>query len=677
MNNVFNYIFKITSDAQKVTAGMDKLNASVDKIEHSTVNMDKTFGKAFGNMQRDIATIKLTSILDQVDRVATGLNTLNKPGLDLSTNMYDLQAITGVAGEKLKEIEGYARESAKTFGGSAADGVEAYKLILSQLSPEIGKVPVALQAMGKNVAITSKLMGGDTAAATEVLTTAMNQYQVSTADPIQASKEMADMMNIMAAAAQEGSAELPQIKAALEQSGMAAKVANVSFAETNAALQVLDKAGKKGSEGGVALRNMMATLSQGRFLPKDVQQELGAAGVDIDRLGDKTLSLADRMKPLRSIMHDSALVTKLFGKENSNAAVAMLSGIDEQERLTAAITGTNTAYEQAAIVMEAPAEKNKRLQAQIDDFKISLFNGTNGLIGYASVLGDTARDFGNLIPIMGGAGKVFSTLTSATKLQALWTGVVSTATAGWTVVQAAFNAVMAVNPVVLIVIGVMALIAAIAWVVTSTEGWGNAWKHTVNGAKLLFQAYVESVKFYFGTMVNGIMIGINIIKKGWFEFKESMGLGDSSANQTMISQINADTEARKRAVIDGATKIAKLGLAAKSEFVLAGQSVKWKKAAEKTTEGISPATVPGMVESGGAGGGGVAGTAGGKAGKTKANEAVATGGTKNTVINIDLKSLIGQLTIQGKDFKDSSQQMAEQSQDALLRLLAMATTAGS
>lgn len=673
MNNVFNYIFKITSDAEKVTAGMNKLNASVDKIQSSTVNMDATFKKSFGNMQRDIATIKLSSILDQVDRVASGLDTLNKPGMDLSTNMYDLQAITGVAGDKLKEIEGYARQSAKTFGGSAADGVESYKLILSQLSPEIGKVPKALQEMGENVAITSKLMGGDTAAATEVLTTAMNQYQVSTADPIQASKEMASMMNIMAAAAQEGSAELPQIKAALEQSGMAAKAANVSFSETNAALQVLDKAGKKGSEGGVALRNMMATLSEGRFLPKDVKGELASAGVDINKLSDKTLSLADRMKPLRNIMNDSALVTKLFGKENNNAAIALISGIDEQERLTKAITGTNTAYEQAAIVMESPLEKNKRVQAQVDDFKISLFNGTNGLIGYASVLGNTARDFGDLMPIMSGAGKVFSTLTSATKLQALWTGTVSAATTGWTAAQSLFNAVMAVNPIVWVVVSVMALVTAIAWVVSSTVGWGEAWKHTINGAKLLFQAYVESVKFYFSTMVNGIMIGINYIKKGWFEFKESMGLGDSSANQKMLSQINADTEARKKAVVDGAKKIAKLGLDAKDEFVMAGQSVKWKKAAEKTADGIAPPTVPGTAAT--TNGGGANGA--GKGSKTKSNDAVATGGTKNTVINITLKDLIGVLNIQGKDFKDSSQQMAEQSQDALLRLLAMATTAGN
>lgn len=108
---------------------------------------------------------------------------------------------------------------------------------------------------------------------------------------------MAQMMNVMAAAGQAGSAELPTIKVALEQCGMAAKAAGVSFEETNAAIQVLDKAGKKGAEGGVALRNVMSILATGRFLPKDVQEELTAAGVDINALTDKSKTLTERLQP--------------------------------------------------------------------------------------------------------------------------------------------------------------------------------------------------------------------------------------------------------------------------------------------------------------------------------------------------------------------------------------------
>lgn len=657
MNNVFNYIFKITSDAQKVTAGMDKLNASVDKIQGSTVNMDATFKKSFGNMQRDIATIKLSSILDQVDRVATGLNTLNKPGMELSTNMYDLQAITGVAGDKLKEIEGYARQSAKTFGGSASDGVESYKLILSKLNPEIAKVPVALKDMGKNVAITSKLMGGDTVAATDLLTTAMNQYQVSTADPIKASKEMASMMNIMAAGSKEGSAELPQVKEALEQSGMAAKAANVHFAETNAAIQILDKGGKKGAEGGVALRNVLATLSEGRFLPKDVKAELASAGVDINKLTDKTLTLADRMKPLRNIMNDSALVTKLFGKENSNAAIALISGIDEQERLTKAITGTNTAYEQAAIVMEGPAEKNKRLQAQVDDFKISLFNGTNGLIGYGSALGQTARDFGDLIPLLSGAGKVMSTLTSVTKMQALWTGVVTKAQWLW-------NIAMTANPIGLIIAGIAALIAVVAVAINYYDQWG--------ASMMLLLGPI-------GWVINAVMT----LKDHWDSITTAFSSGGIIAGFKRIGIVMLDFLLKPvQQLLELIAKIPGLGgiagsgaasiksMRAKMDLITPGEV---QKKAMKKAEGIAPPIIPGTAAT--TNGGGANGN--GKGSKTKTNEAIATGGTKNTVIHINLKSLIDSLTIQGKDFKDSSQQMADQSQDALLRILAMATTAGN
>lgn len=75
--------------------------------------------------------------------------------------------------------------------------MEGYKLLLSQLTPELGKCPEALKAMGDAIQTTRKLMGGDGTAAAEVLTTAMNQYGVSLDDPMEASRKMAEMMNTM------------------------------------------------------------------------------------------------------------------------------------------------------------------------------------------------------------------------------------------------------------------------------------------------------------------------------------------------------------------------------------------------------------------------------------------------------------------------------------------------
>jgi TP901 family phage tail tape measure protein len=658
MSNTLSYIIQINSNFEKVNASFNNFSNNVQS--------------GVTKINKQLNSIRMNAVIQNISAATDGLNSLNDPGIKLSSNLADLSAITGQTGDKLKEIEGYARQNAKTFGGSAAEGVESYKLILSQLTPEIAKQPKALDAMGKSVSTLSKTMGGDTVAATEVLTTAMNQYQVSMDDPIRASKDMASMMNIMAASAKEGSAELPQIKSALEQAGLASKTANVSFAETNAAIQVLDKNGKKGAEGGVALRNVLATLSEGRFLPKDVKKELTSAGIDINALGDRSKTLKDRLEPLKKIMNDQALVTKLFGKENNAAAIALISGTQEMGRLTTAVQGTKTAYEQAATIMESPLEKNKRLQAQIDDFKISLFNSTSGWLGYASVIGNTTRDFSNMMPIFSAAGTVFSTLTSATKMQALWTSVVSGATAGWTAVQTAFNVVMAMNPIVLIVAAVVALIAAIALVVSKTQGWGKAWEHTIKGSKLLFQGFTEGIKAHWNTAVNGFMIGIDKIQIAWYKFKNAVGLGDENANNAQIAKLNQDVEARKESIKAGYKKAVATTLAATGEFKAAYDSVTWKKDPQKATDkGISDPTLPGTDF----GKGGAALGAGGSDKMKKSNEAIATGGTKHNYITISIKELIGLKADTVSGGKETANKTGSEVADELLRVLAMASTA--
>ena len=390
----FNYLFGIDGN---FTVKMEEMNRATGEFTAQVQKSQNTFERIIG------LAGKVDILSDGIVKTTQALASFGQSGIALNTSMTELQAVTGVTGEGLKQIESYARDTAKAFGIDAAGAVESYKLILGQLSPELAKSPVALKAMGEHVATLSKLMGGDATAAAEVLNTAMNQYGVDLSDPIRASEEMARMMNVMAAAGQEGSAELPQIKEALEQSGMAAKGAGVSFEEMNAAIQVLDKAGKKGSEGGIALRNVIATLSQGRFLPKDVQKELRAAGINVTDLADRGKSLKERLEILRPVMTDAALFAKLFGKENTNAAMALVGGTEEVGRYTEAIQGTQSANDQAAVVMEGFAERQARIRQQIEDFKISVFNATGDVYLWAGALSDTLIPLSQLMPLLSGA----------------------------------------------------------------------------------------------------------------------------------------------------------------------------------------------------------------------------------------------------------------------------------
>lgn len=387
------------------------ITADMNKLKQSTEGVTKTFGDCY----KALWSISLVS--DGLSQLEQSFQNAIAPGVALNTNMAELSAITGVTGEGLKEIEKAARATSKTFGTDASANVESYKLVLSQLDPEIAKNSEALKMMGDNANILSKQLGNDTVLATETLTTAMNQFGVSTEDPIQAAKVMGEMMNTMSAAAQAGSAEMPQIKAALEQAGAVAKATGLSFEETNAQIQILDKfASKKGSEGGVALRNMLTTLAEGRFTSKDAAEGLKQYGISTEYLADQSIPLTDRLRTLRKIQGDGALMTKVFGKENIVAAIAMIEQADEADKLTQQITGTNSAVEQADIIMGSYAEKMARAKAWVDDVKIGFFNliepiapVTQGFFSAFSTMGQMAV-----------AGNALITTFQQIELQLLW-----------------------------------------------------------------------------------------------------------------------------------------------------------------------------------------------------------------------------------------------------------------
>jgi len=257
---------------------------------------------------------------------------------------------------------------------------------------------------------------------------------------------------------------------------------------------------------------------------------------------------------------------------------------------------------------------------------------------------------------------------------------VKNATSLWTAAQWLLNVALGANPIGIVIAGVVALISVITFLIVKIDGWGNLWQHTINGCKLIFRAYVESVKFYFNTMVNALMIGLNTIKKGWYEFKEAVGIGDSSENQKMLAQISADTEARKKAITDGAKNIVDLGIQAKNEFAAAANSLSWSDTSFsdvaqsiKNKLGISSPGIPGTENAAAVAGGGDVGGSnfGGSAGKDTANS-IATGGTKTTHITVNVGEMGNDMKIFVSDAREGASKIRDMIVDELTRVLSMA-----
>ena len=642
MNHTTTWIFEAKDNVSQ------PLHTAQENVRRATEGMHNTWKDFISSMKE--GWDKLATSMRPIDWQAASQGFLNitqkfseaaQVGADYEKSLLDVAAITGITGDDLDKLGGKARNLAKEFGGTATDNLATFQTILSRLGPQIGKSDEALAKMGRSANTLAKTMGGDVVGATDALTTSMLQFKVNLDDPIAAAGEMERMMNVMAAGAKEGAAEVPQIAQALVQAGGAAKLSNVSFEETNAALQALAQSGKYGAEAGVGLRNVLIKMNAPSALSKEATNMLAAYGVNMQKVSDTTVPFAERLKELQKIGQNTDVLAAVFGAENIQAAQGLINTAQAQAELTEQISGTNVATEQATIVMSGWSEWMGRCKAWLDDLKIGSFSFTkvlgvvgDSLGGVISTLGDMGSAYSGLAPVVKALGGWLKQTVVVQKLMVVWTKAA-------TAVQWLWNAALSANPIGIIIVAIGALVAGIIYLANKVSGWGEAWKHTWEGAKLLFQGFSASIETVWLTMVNSLMIGLNKIKEGWYEFKNAVGLGDESENNKMLSQINEDTENRKKAIVDSAKVAYEANLAAKEEFTKAGQSLTWNKEKKEATE----APKAGNLSASSAIGGGanptpITPTKGGKDGGKDGTMSVggSGGGSKTITINITMNN---------------------------------------
>ena len=256
------------------------------------------------------------------------------------------------------------------------------------------------------------------------------------------------------------------------------------------------------------------------------------------------------------------------------------------------------------------------------------------------------------------------------KLQALWTGIVTAKT------MIATGATMLLTSALFLVpLAILAIVAVIAYLAYAFDGWGKAWQFTVYGAKMIWAAFTESLNTKWLKTVDFFMSGIDRIKKAWYGFKNTIGLGNTAENNAAITKINQDAEARKKAITSSEKKVQQFAVKGAIAAGMAVDSVHSNGKGFgtmfgdiKNKMGISTPTVPG-VDPNGLPVNDNPETPGGKT-----NDAIATGGTKSTIVNIVIKELNGlkDVMISGKD---AATKAGNEVADELLRVIAMAGTA--
>lgn len=255
--------------------------------------------------------------------ISTSIHAAVTANMEFEKSLSTLRAITGVTTEELNYFRAEAIRMGMDSTQSATQMVEAFKLIGGQM-PELLKNKTALTQTAEAAVTLAEAAELDVPTAAKALTGALNQMG-------QSSNHAREYINILAAASQEGAAEIPYLNAAIEKAGGTATVVGVKFGDLVASIEAIAPRVTEASTAGISLRNVFLTL----------ESQTDA------RLRPSVVGLSKALENLAAMNLDATQMTKMFGRETVTAAIALLQERDNFEELRKKIVDTNAAYDMA------------------------------------------------------------------------------------------------------------------------------------------------------------------------------------------------------------------------------------------------------------------------------------------------------------------------------------------
>jgi len=400
-----------TKEAKDLLAQITKLDAKLKNVDASVGQYQRNvgnYGSAWEGLKGKWKS--LVSVAGQLGLAIGGVEIL-RSSIDtikeFDKSLADLSAITGASDDAMKKFRSSAIELGKETQGGAAAVVEAFKLIGSA-KPDLLENADALIKVTEAARTLSKASGMELPEAATALTDAMNQFGAS-------SDEAAKFINVLAAGSKFGAAEIPQVTEALLKFGAVSKAANVSIEESTALIEALAERGLKGAEAGTALRNVMLKLSAPDALPKEAKERLDALGISFADLQDKSKPFSERLEVLKPLLNDNAALVKVFGMENAVAARNLIDSTERIQQLNKDVTGTNTAFDQAAIRSQTLSEAFNRLKETWNSFVLGLAEGKNATQGLTSTLDFLSRNLETILSVVGRLIRIWIEYKAVTK----------------------------------------------------------------------------------------------------------------------------------------------------------------------------------------------------------------------------------------------------------------------
>ena len=408
-----NVSIKITL-TDKISDGLKKIKSMFDGVTSSSRQATSQTDK-FRSICDKLKATDFVAVAEKFERLGEVVAGAAAAGLQFRQSVADLSSITGIAGKDLEDLAERSRAIGRESGLGADTAARAYSLLASQI--EISRIGMkGLNELAEQSVTLAEASGMSLDAAANALAATVNQFGLS-------ADEAGRVTNVLAAGSKYGAAEIEDLSDSFRIAGATASAMGLSVEATAGALEILSQANLKGHESGTALRNIIIRLNT----------ELG---VD---LGETSLGKA--LEALQPKLEDAAYLTKVFGVENIAAAQFLIQNARAVDEMTAKVTGTNTAMEQAAVRTDTQMHKYMQIKAVLEDLKITLTEHAGILAPIAMVAAENAQAIAMLRLAFGGlrggvvravvgiAGMVRATAT-ATRNFVLYGGAARGAAAG-------------------------------------------------------------------------------------------------------------------------------------------------------------------------------------------------------------------------------------------------------
>ena len=414
---------------------------------------------------------------------------------DFETHLDGLQSLTGLGDDAMKSIADGAIEMSKGFKSSASEIVDSMKLIGSQ-APELLQNQDALMKVTEAANVLSEAAGIEVVDAAKGVTTVMNQMGAS-------ASEATEIINVLAASSQQGSADVAYLNTAFEKAGTAAKSAGMDYTQLAAAIETIAPKFSSADVAGSTLNSTLLALS--------VQAN--------DKFKPAVVGMDQALQNLAKAEMDDIQMKNLVGASNITMLKTLIEAKDTFKGFESSLAGTNTAYEQMAINTDNLDGTIGRLKANWEALLLTL--GESEIIqGIIQFFQQVITTLTELINYISATIKEFEGLGGSINI-------VDALGAVWKVNVAIIKAACEIIEVA--IASIIKLFQKIGQVVRSV--WGSI-KQTLKNVGFFepIRNACKSVITWFTNMVQKIQ-GV------WTDFKRWLGLNVASTKITVDNEV--------------------------------------------------------------------------------------------------------------------------------------------